>query len=108
METKKTKCADPLDCLGCGACVTVKHKYDDPLDCMIEGEHLSDCDEDGYCNLCGHQESEVVVMASLDPDYGNDFCGTVTGTTDDGELICIRDQEDNVWAVEREAIRLAD
>lgn len=24
--------------------------------CIQEGKHLTDCDRDGYCNFCGHQE----------------------------------------------------
>lgn len=25
--------------------------------CILRGTHLTDCDDDGYCNYCGHQES---------------------------------------------------
>lgn len=26
--------------------------------CIASGRHLTSCDRDGYCNYCGHQESE--------------------------------------------------
>ena len=26
-------------------------------DCIESGRHLVDCDDDGYCNLCGEQDS---------------------------------------------------
>lgn len=25
-------------------------------DCVKDGTHLSDCDADGFCNICGHQD----------------------------------------------------
>lgn len=28
-------------------------------ECIDIGIHLTSCDEDGYCNYCGYQESEV-------------------------------------------------
>lgn len=28
-------------------------------DCIASNDHLSSCDDDGYCNLCGYQESET-------------------------------------------------
>ena len=24
--------------------------------CIAAGTHLQSCDDDGYCNVCGHQE----------------------------------------------------
>lgn len=30
--------------------------YDDVEECMTSGEHLSDCDDDGCCNLCGYDD----------------------------------------------------
>lgn len=30
--------------------------YDSPDDCVAAGHHLESCDNDGYCNYCGHQE----------------------------------------------------
>lgn len=99
------KCDEPLDCNGCGLCAG-GYLYDDPIDCMIEGEHLVDLDDDGTCLLCGSKESEVTVDSSLDTDYSHDFTGTIEGYKDHRKLICIRDQEDDVWDVNREAIKL--
>jgi len=104
MKDKQSKCGEPLDCDGCGLCSD--YLYADPIDCMMEGEHLLYCDEDGYCNLCGHQESEVTVDSSLDPDYDHDFVGVIEGFKDNRKLVCVRDQEDNVWDVNREAVKL--
>lgn len=28
-------------------------------ECIANGTHLTDCDDDGYCNFCGHQEAEI-------------------------------------------------
>ena len=28
---------------------------DDLQDCIIAGTHLKSCDDDGFCNECGHQ-----------------------------------------------------
>jgi hypothetical protein len=33
------------------------YEFDSMEECIASGEHLSDVDEDGYCNLCGCQES---------------------------------------------------
>lgn len=30
---------------------------EDVQDCIVKGDHLRSCDDDGYCNDCGHQES---------------------------------------------------
>ena len=35
--------------------VGVDGNYIDVEKCQARGEHLKDCDEDGYCNLCGEQ-----------------------------------------------------
>lgn len=32
--------------------------YDSPEECKTWGDHLTDCDDDGYCNHCGHQYSD--------------------------------------------------
>ncbi len=32
------------------------YEYGTLAECLASGQHLTDCDEDGYCNLCGHQE----------------------------------------------------
>lgn len=45
--------------------------YDDLDDCIASGQHLQDCDDDGYCNNCGHQDSP-------DHDDGPVVTGTVT------------------------------
>jgi hypothetical protein len=29
---------------------------DEVLACIQHGQHLTSCDNDGYCNFCGHQE----------------------------------------------------
>ena len=31
-------------------------EYIDIEDCIKQGTHLSDVDDDGFCNFCGHQE----------------------------------------------------
>jgi hypothetical protein len=31
---------------------------DDILECIEKGVHLTSCDDDGFCNNCGEQESE--------------------------------------------------
>jgi len=31
-------------------------QYESLEDCVASGQHLTDCDDDGYCNSCGHQE----------------------------------------------------
>src|SRR4051812_45148072 len=28
-------------------------------DCIASGQHLKSCDNDGYCNRCGHQETRL-------------------------------------------------
>ena len=33
------------------------YMYGSAKDCVKDGNHLTSCDEDGYCNLCGYQES---------------------------------------------------
>lgn len=42
-------------------CIDCNTHIDDVLpapvrECMSAGTHLTDCDDDGYCNFCGHQE----------------------------------------------------
>ena len=32
------------------------YQYDTQLNCRLAGMHLTSCDDDGYCNFCGHQE----------------------------------------------------
>lgn len=32
--------------------------YKSVEECIAAGAHLEDCDEDGYCNACGHQERD--------------------------------------------------
>jgi len=32
------------------------YEYADHDECIESGQHLTDCDEDGYCNRCGHQD----------------------------------------------------
>ena len=29
--------------------------YEDPEECLEAGDHLKSCDDDGFCNNCGHQ-----------------------------------------------------
>jgi len=33
-------------------------------DCIEQGTHLNDCDDDGYCNLCGCMDEETVPVAN--------------------------------------------
>jgi hypothetical protein len=33
------------------------YMYGSVEECIKYGNHLTACDEDGYCNLCGYQES---------------------------------------------------
>lgn len=33
-----------------------EYEFDTLADCKASGRHLSTCDDDGYCNLCGEQE----------------------------------------------------
>ena len=32
-----------------------EYLYEDPEECLESGDHLKSCDEDGFCNYCGHQ-----------------------------------------------------
>lgn len=32
--------------------------FDSVAECMDSGRHLESCDDDGYCNFCGEQESD--------------------------------------------------
>jgi hypothetical protein len=36
----------------------VEFDYQSKEECIKAGDHLVSCDNDGFCNLCGHQESE--------------------------------------------------
>jgi hypothetical protein len=85
----------------------MSYRYDDPIDCMVSKDHLNDCDDDGFCNFCGFQDTEVEVSAALDGDVNHDFFGVVVGSKDNGNLISIRDQDDNVFDVNREAVAAA-
>lgn len=85
----------------------MSYQYDDPIDCMVSGDHLMDCDDDGFCNLCGFQDDEVEVSAALDGDVNHDFFGVIVGSKDNGTLISVRDQENNVFDVNREAVAVA-
>jgi len=66
-----TKCKQhPVDCMGCGTCpkktIPVEEpteEYIDPIDCVHNKTHLTDCDEDGYCNFCGHMDSVSDILA---------------------------------------------
>jgi len=33
------------------------YMYGSVEECIKYGNHLTACDEDGYCNLCGYQDS---------------------------------------------------
>jgi hypothetical protein len=39
-----------------GALGTNGYHHDSLLECRLAGMHLTSCDDDGYCNFCGHQE----------------------------------------------------
>jgi hypothetical protein len=52
--------------------------HDHPLvpdvvrDCVAAGLHLMDADDDGFCNFCGHQESELWdEFAPVEDDWWN-------------------------------------
>lgn len=30
-------------------------------ECIKTGLHLINCDDDGFCNQCGHQEEDIVI-----------------------------------------------
>lgn len=32
-------------------------EYNSIADCCNDGQHLTECDADGYCNFCGYQDS---------------------------------------------------
>lgn len=32
-----------------------EYRYSSMEECGIAGEHTTSCDDDGFCNLCGHQ-----------------------------------------------------
>lgn len=34
------------------------YEHDTVEECVECGDHLTDCDEDGYCNLCGYGPEE--------------------------------------------------
>lgn len=36
-------------------------------ECVASGNHLSDCDEDGYCNGCGYQDHPEDREAEAEP-----------------------------------------
>jgi len=36
---------------------TSEYEFDNLDDCVLSGLHLTLVDSDGYCELCGHQES---------------------------------------------------
>lgn len=41
-------------------------EYDETTEtCVLAGAHLTDVDEDGYCNICGHQESTAEIEAAI-------------------------------------------
>lgn len=39
-------------------------------DCIAAGTHLNSCDDDGYCNACGYQDSPYDDHAE-DPETGS-------------------------------------
>lgn len=83
------------------------YSYDNAIDCMIGDEHLKSCDDDGFCNACGYQDDQVNVNATNESDITNDFTGVVVGIKEDGAIISVRDQDDNVWDVDRKSVELA-
>lgn len=40
--------------------------------CIQDGTHLTDCDDDGYCNYCGEQEAVVTERQDL-PDNNDEI-----------------------------------
>jgi hypothetical protein len=47
-----------VDDLICDECGTDDGFPEEVKDCIKEGVHLRSCDDDGFCNNCGHQEGD--------------------------------------------------
>ena len=43
-------------------------------DCIKNGMHLTDCDDDGFCNHCGYQDDSDE-QEQVENDYCCDNCG---------------------------------
>lgn len=61
--------ATPVEVSPFGDEINVSPNGDNPmpaavLECVAAGTHLQSCDEDGYCNTCGHQEAPDNVETS--------------------------------------------
>lgn len=58
-----------------------EYEYDNPSDCNAAGVHLDDCDDDGYCNLCGHDDPCDDLDGPAPGDYTITPCGSLGGKT---------------------------
>lgn len=47
---------------------------DEVQECIEAGEHLTSCDDDGFCNACGHQEG-------AEQEFSVEVCRTGWGST---------------------------
>jgi hypothetical protein len=43
------------------------------LDCTKNGLHLTDCDNDGFCNHCGYQETYLPYAISTSDGHDEDW-----------------------------------
>ena len=42
-------------------------------ECLVSGNHLKDCDKDGYCNKCGFQE-DTFCSTCGEPVFNDEEC----------------------------------
>jgi len=40
-------------------------EYIDLEECLASGNHLKDCDDDGYCNACGYQDYDIDALEEV-------------------------------------------
>ena len=52
------------------------NEYIDLQECEEQGSHLTDCDEDGYCNRCGCQESTGELVSSQEEGQDDESNGS--------------------------------
>lgn len=50
--------------------------YNDPDQCIALGLHNTSCDEDGYCNHCGHGIPTMTTPEDDEPEQPCTNCGT--------------------------------
>jgi hypothetical protein len=56
-EPISTTTENGFDCKNCGHVFweDIEEYHDDKDTCIFLGDHLTDCDGDGFCNYCGEQ-----------------------------------------------------